>query len=283
MPQDQHNIELSSFLVRSKPTLQKIALVLTILLEVSLATYIGYMTVKAVQEHATISMVGKNFSAMRSLIASRAANAQPPQIIGTTVLPRGAGGVDAIAILQNPNTDWIIHLTPTFQTSAVAVTTSTLAGLPQEIAMLPLSKYVVGSYGLPASVGEPQFQMSGVRYEHINKHIAGDLTAYRALRDQLKFTNEQYLLADAKVIDDRLAVDITNNSPFGFYDFQLQVIMYVDSAVVGVEQVSLEQFMSGQTRSLEIHSPPRGITPTRFEYVPITNIFDPQQFLKVKG
>lgn len=273
----QHqNLEVASFLVRLKPYLVRVMIVLVIILEILVGVYIFWQGYRIAMEYTSFKNSYQGFFATSANIRAQVLQGRTPTILGVTTLQRGTAELDAIALLENQNVDWIVTVSSGFSTSEGFKAA-------QDVIIPPQSKRVVGVFGLDATEAGAQFQVTNVKYERVSARDVGDIAKYTSERLQFVFGEEQYVSSGGDQNFDRLQVSLTNNSPFNFYEVGVQVVMYSDSQILGFEQVSLSNVISGQTRMLDIHSLPRGITPTRIEFIPVVNIFDARTFLKVEG
>ena len=273
----QHqNLEVASILVRSKPYLIRTMIFFVIVLEILVGVYIFWQGYRIAMEYVSFKNSYQGFFATSANIRSLSSQGRAPTILGVTTLQRGTAEIDAIALLENQNSDWIMIVSSGFSTSEGFKAA-------QDIIIPPQSKRVTGVFGLGAADAGAQFQVTGVKYERVSMRDVGDLAKYTSERMQFLFGEEQYFSSGGDQNFDRLQVVLTNNSSFNFYEVGVQVVMYSDSQILGFEQISLSNVISGQTRILDIHSLPRGITPTRIEFIPVVNIFDAQTFLKVEG
>lgn len=273
----QHNnLEVASLLVRSKPYLIRFMIAVAIIFEIFLLLYVLFQGYRIANEFSFFKNSYNGFYAASSAARNATAQGRVPTIVGVTTLERGTASIDAIALLENQNADWILTVSSGF---------STTDGFKaaQDIVIPPQSKRVVGVFGLDASLSGAQFQVTQVAYQRVSSRDFGDIAKYAQERLQFVFGEEQYIGSSGDQNFDKLQVSVTNNSPYNFYDVGVQVIMYSDSQMLGFEQISLSNFISGQTRMLDIHSLPRGIAPTRIEFIPVVNIFDTKSFLKVEG
>lgn len=273
----QHqNLEVASFLVRLKPYLVRVMIVLVIIFEILVGVYIFWQGYRIAMEYTSFKNSYQGFFATSANIRAQVLQGRTPTILGVTTLQRGTAELDAIALLENQNVDWIVTVSSGFSTSEGFKAA-------QDVIIPPQSKRVVGVFGLDANEAGAQFQVTNVKYERVSARDVGDIAKYKSERLQFVFGEEQYVSSGGDQNFDRLQVSLTNNSPFNFYEVGVQVVMYSDSQILGFEQVSLSNVISGQTRMLDIHSLPRGITPTRIEFIPVVNIFDARTFLKVEG
>lgn len=263
-------------LVRSKPYLIRIGIVAVAIFEIFLLLYILFQGYRIASEFSFFKNSYNGFYAASNAARNVLTQGKVPTISGVTTLERGTASIDAIALLENQNSDWILTVSSGF---------STTDGFKaaQDIVIPPQSKRVVGVFGLDASLSGAQFQVTRVAYQRVSSRDFGDIAKYTKERLQFVFGEEQYISSSGDQNFDKLQVSVTNNSPYNFYDVGVQAIMYSDSQILGFEQVSLSNFISGQTRTLDIHSLPRGIAPSRVEFIPVVNIFDAKTFLKVEG
>ena len=251
-------------------------IVIVIFFEILLLLYILFQSYRITEEFSFFKNSYNGFYAATSAARNVTAQGRVPIIVGVTTLERGVSSIDAIALLENQNTDWILTVSSGF---------STTEGFKaaQDIVIPPQSKRVVGVFGLDASLTGAQFQVTHVGFQRVSSRDFGDITKYTQERLQFVFGEEKYIGSSGDQNFDKLQVSVTNNSAYNFYDVGVQAIMYSDSQILGFEQVSLSNFISGQSRILDIHSLPRGITPTRVEFIPVVNIFDARTFMKVEG
>lgn len=273
----QHNnLEVASLLVRSKPYLIRIGIVAVAIFEIFLLLYILFQGYRIANEFSFFKNSYNGFYAASNAARNVLTQGKVPTILGVTTLERGTASIDAVALLENQNSDWILTVSSGF---------STTDGFKaaQDIVIPPQSKRVVGVFGLDASLSGAQFQVTRVAYQRVSSRDFGDIAKYTKERLQFVFGEEQYISSSGDQNFDKLQVSVTNNSPYNFYDVGVQAVMYSDSQILGFEQVSLSNFISGQTRTLDIHSLPRGIAPSRVEFIPVVNIFDAKTFLKVEG
>jgi len=80
-----------------------------------------------------------------------------------------------------------------------------------------------------------------------------------------------------------LEFKITNQTAYAYYEAPLQILLYSGSELVGVQTYSVNNFLAGEKRNVNLSWPGGLQTVSRTEVKPNINILDDDVYLKYQG
>ncbi len=265
-----NDIQLAGFFVRSKPILYRVGVWGTLIVEIILILigvwywlqYIGQSRVEGIV--ATRTFVEQGIA--RTFLYHVDSSPKSLKVEGVKVFESGDAETSYIALVENPNDQWIAHVTFNF-TGTEKTSSRTMTVLPHE-------RRVLSVYESKVKMSSVQLVYDTIQWEKINPHVVFDRAKFMSEHLQITIDTPKYVNADALVTTDRLSFAITNQSSFSYFDVQATAILYFNNDIIGVEEVTVAPFTSGHTENVEIHTKARGILPTKIEVLSHINIFD---------
>ena len=134
----------------------------------------------------------------------------------------------------------------------------------------------------------PAFKIKDIFWQRVNLHTIPDYSSFSTQRlnfsiQNLIFSNSSRSGLSDKIFLNNLEFDINNQSPFGYYEVPLNILLYSGSELVGVQRYLLNDFLAEEKRHIDISW--SGSLPmiTKTEVQPDINILDESIYLKYKG
>lgn len=207
---------------------------------------------------AELTSLDATFSDVRDL-------PQPLQVQSVERALTGDGKVDAVAVVQNPNTAWgVTRMSYYF----------TLAGVPQPIQdgfALPLSERTFVAFDMPAS-GEVGFVIGDVQWVRVG---ANDV------RDHGIETENPQIVRPASNLPSRLQFLARNTSVVGYWNVEFLAKGYAGDRLAGVGKVSAGPLEFGKEVLVDVPLSGNLANASRFIIEPQVNIFDESVFMPV--
>lgn len=167
------------------------------------------------------------------------------QVISRDVLPAGNGKIDIVARVRNPNTKWALQsFKYRFALGTRVYDAQPAFLLPGEEKFLLLLNVEGQAAGTPQLfIDEPQWKRV-IQYE-----------TWGPERLQFVIREKQFIAARQSEIGGQLPLSevtakITNDTAYNYNEVIFQVGLYSGTRLVGVNQVALSDFRSGETRAL---------------------------------
>ncbi len=271
------DIQLAGFFVRAKPVMRRVGLIVLIVLDVVLILsglyYWGqyFAQSRIMNQQSTIAFVDSSTQA-----ASAARSAVQPkslQSVAVKILEGSGETRDFIALVENPNARWQARISYSFAGQGQTDVRSAVIS--------PGERRVLGVYGSPEKMSSARLVFDNIVWDRVDRHEVDDMSEFTAERLQVPIENPLYLNADADVDTDRVTFTIKNDSPFSYFSVRVAAVMYFGNDIVGVEEVDISPFRSGDSQDIEIHTRSRGVKPTKIEVLPHVNIFDEAAYIEI--
>ena len=239
--------------VIARPVLQSALLfawtVFDVLLIVIFVSYIGYYLVSgSFAERREIASIADNIESMRSISEEHQA---APLVSGESlVFNPQPGFADFYSELQNPNEEWsasfVYYFTGSFGETVkqagfiMPLENKSIISLHQNVATKPNSGQLV---------------VENVVWLRVDAHAIDDIATWLATHDQFTVTDATFdttLMVDTNKVG-RSSFTITNNSPYGYHEATFTVILERNGTPVGVHQVALNNFDTGDFRRVDLN------------------------------
>lgn len=206
---------------------------------------------------------------------------QPQQLIieGTEVLPSGQDRYDFFARVKNPNADWYVASFD-YRFILNSGSTETKQGflLPNE------EKYLMDLAINISGVSQARLEIRNIEWRRVNKHQVPDYPSFYQEHfnfdlSDINFTAAGQSAAGTSQVD--FMVD--NKSAYNFWSVGFQVVLYNGRQIAGVNYISLEQLLAGESRPVHVYWYEGLPGINRVEVVPEVNIFDDKVYMKIEG
>lgn len=187
-------------------------------------------------------------------------SAQSLNIGGVTAFPSGER-TDALALITNPNPDFIAKIEYSFILNGQKLDT-------RSSFILPLENKYIGELGIRGS-GSIDFSLSKISWQRISPHKISNPQLFKDTHLQFEVTDFKYESAPVN----RITFNLLNNSFFGYYRANFFVLLKNYETVIGVEKIVVDNFQGGERRAVSISINP-GLNPNNIQLSPDINVFD---------
>lgn len=193
-----------------------------------------------------------------------------------TVYPSSLHRTDFIVAVENPNSRFAADVVYSFS-YAGGTTESHIAHV------LPGASGVIGVFGvetdgLPSSV---DVTIEYISWQRISPHAIADVPSYVA--DHVDFSVGDITFVPASPVDGlashRLTFDVTNNTAYSYWEPVFYVVLLKGNARVGVVPITVDQFLAGSTRTIDIRLERPSVSVTGVTLFPSVDIFDAASFM----
>lgn len=273
------DIQLASFLVRAKPMFKRISIIVIIIVDVLLIT-IGaiywtlYFTSAQKEQVDTAQNIIQSQNNTSIIRAERAA--LDLKIISTRTIARTNGKYDFVSVVENPNERWRARASYAFTSGGKNTDL-------QFIDILPGEKRVLAVFQSDLSGEAIRLVFDNISWNYIDKHEVEDIILFKSERNKFEISKPEYKNQNQIITTDRISFSITNQSAFNYFGVDVDIVIYFNSDIIGIERAYLSPFRSGDKKEVEIHSSSRGIVPTQIEVLPHIDIYDNLNYIKVGG
>lgn len=267
----------------AQPFLKKVffavwGLVDVVLVLVFILTVVAYLVYGSFQEKRQVATIGNNIVTQNNISASRSAIGI--ESITPKIFTLGEGKYDFYTKVTNPNTDWYAEFEYYFETNNG--NTEVKKGF-----LLPGDVRLVSSFNQTFATrpSNPVFVVQGLNWKRVDRHKIPDIASWMLDHETFEISNAVYGF-DAQVDGTNIArssFDITNNTPFAYWEAVFAVSLTRGGTVVGVNQVILQGFESGETRHIDVNWFTGAPTSGEVTVEPQINYFDEAVYMNVKG
>ncbi len=274
-------LQLASFWVRHRITLRRALYGFLIALNVIFWLYVlwgllDWLAISYPYESRINLHIATNQITGSSLQASAPKPIQPSQVY---VFDTTDNRLDMLVELSNPNPQWYASFDYNFNIGGK--TTDTRHGY-----ILPNSQRYITELGYSGATGRSAaLNVSNLHWMRVDPAwVNRDYKAFADSRLNFSFNNVKYahdLVVGTKTIG-QSEFDFVNNSPYGYWDMDLTVVLYRGTAPVGVTTITEREIKPGQTTPITINWYDNLAGITRTEVRASVNILDPQAYLSTE-
>lgn len=197
---------------------------------------------------------------------------QPQSLIITQpqIIYIGNQKYDFIAQVKNPNKDrGVINLSYQFVSGDFSTPQSSII-IPPEQTVFLLSLGNKSEKKLTVS----ELKINEIKWEGLWKRIKVE---------EVEITTTQPKFQTGGGSRSWVSFSATNDSLKNIWEVTWQTVLYSGKRIVAVNQITSEQFLTGETREIEISWFERLPKITQIDLVPIVNIYDPSIFFEIPG
>jgi hypothetical protein len=187
---------------------------------------------------------------------------------------------DLLVKATNPNDRLIAYVDYCFLNGAIELSCGSAAILPSE------SKYlIVLGKELDARPNSLAWTIKDVTWQRLDAHTYPDWPGFSASHLSFAVSQVEFKSAAASGLSEKLnlnnlSFDLKNTSAYNYWEAKFVVLLLQNNAIVGVNTYTLEQFLSGQTRTAKMTWADSISTITDIKVVPDINILDDTIFMK---
>lgn len=175
------------------------------------------------------------------------------------ILPGESGLNDYLSEVANNNRNWLATFDYQFIDGGKTYT--------QKGFVLPLEKKFLMDLSVPGNIS--QLKLTNLKWQR----VANPPAVYES-RYKFKVDNEDFIASQDSGQPSRLVFDLTNDSPFNYWQVGVQTFLYSGGNLVSVNYLVLEQFKAGEKRPVQLNWTNRLPRITNMEIIPEVNIFD---------
>jgi len=200
----------------------------------------------------------------------------PPQVFFS------AGKYDFLGKLSNPNNNFSVAFTYCFKDGEVELSCDSGFILPEE------TKYLL-SLGreLKNSPSKLSLELRDVMWNRVNFHQFPNWKQFAETHLGFTVTDLSVKTAEASGISDKLGLsvlefNITNNTAYSYWEVPLNIILTNGPSFIGVNKYTIDEFRTGQKRSVKIVLPERLGGDTKAIVVPEINLNREDIYMKIE-
>lgn len=200
-----------------------------------------------------------------------------------TVISPGAKELryDFIAVVRNPNTDWMISsIEYYFLWDDLSTGKETEI---QKSFLLPGAKKYLFALGqkttkTPRSV---RVELSKVNWQRIRPNQRAPLEILSKI--SVKDIELTYVVPEEKMLSlPKVSFSVENQSVYGFWRLNFIIVLYQDNKIVGISTTGINRLNGGETRPIEFIWGTSAPFATGIEVTPEVNVFDQDIFMPPK-
>jgi hypothetical protein len=142
------------------------------------------------------------------------------------------------------------------------------------------------SLGLKSTIrpSNIKFSLNNVDWKKINPHTIPDWEKYKNDRLKIDIKNVSFKPAATSELSEKinlnsLTFSANNTSAYGFWDAPLSIVLYRSNKIVGLNQYSLKEFASYNTREISLTWPGDLSGVNDIDITPEVNIMDENNYL----
>lgn len=202
------------------------------------------------------------------------------EIGAVSILSAGKEKYDLAVKISNPNANQRLNFDYNFVVDGKQTISKKGFILPGE------EKFLLG-LGAESKTKPRQtdLEFSNMKWQRIDAHQISDYKAWQDERLNFIFENVKFspaVVAGNKIAISRASFKARNATVYGFWDVGFAILLYRGSSLVGANYITLEEFLSGQTRQVEVSWFEPLPSVTRVEVAPEVDIFDARVFMPVE-
>lgn len=201
-----------------------------------------------------------------------------PEFLGVDVLPATQDRYDFVTFATNPNEDWFMTFTYTFQFDERETE-------PLEAMLVPGEKTVVAYLGYKSAQrpGSAIINVKEVRWHRISAHEVPNPLPFIAQHTDIDIRDVQFIpgvsggdVQDPSVIKAHRALfTAENKTAYNFRSLPVYIVFSRGAAIQSIERTEIGEFKTGETRAIEVRSLKANIDATTIEVLPYIAVFDP--------
>lgn len=270
-------------ITETRPRIVQAALFLWALVDVALiiifiVSVVLYVISGSFADERAFASVGQNAGVSHA----RAVDRTPDALFtdDARVLARGDGAYDMYAVVENPNGEWYATYTYSFESSTGTTTPIEGVIMPNE------TRYLVAlNLATSARPSGAVLAIDELAWHRIDRHDVADIDAFLAERSNFVVDASAYAV-DVTLADEsigRSTFTVRNATPYAYFRPTFTVLLKKGGTVVGINQVTISEFLAGETRETAVHwfgAVPSGGT---VELVPTIDYFDDAVYMDPSG
>ncbi|MFH1255280.1 MAG: hypothetical protein V1667_02320 [bacterium] len=199
------------------------------------------------------------------------------------VIKSSEGKYDLYANLKNDNAKWLVEFEYYF--TAAGRSTEKTKGY-----ILPDGERYLAALAesFPYYPENSRLVVENIKWSRINQHEIPDWEAYKSDRLNIGISGIEFVSASNNPLSEkmglnRLSFNAVNRAAYNYWSVGFTILLYSGGEIIGINHYILDDFMSGQNRSVEISWPGNLGGVSSVEIIPEINIMEDGIYIKYEG
>lgn len=272
------SLQLGVWYVQHKILLRKIFVISLVVwniisISIGLIVWGKYLIIDMVRDDQHIASIANSYVSQTAIQNQSPKNLTIEQVRTFDTSP---DRYDFSARVRNENTHWAVKITYMFTYGGGQTEEQSAIILPGEQRLATILGHT-----LPRQPSGVNFYIVDTRWKRINPHIIRDPRAYIAHRIQFEVQDFKFNPANksqgrgANVIH----FEVVNLSLYSYWQAVFIVRFIDDGETSGLAPLTISQFKSGQTRSIELSSLADNLHVDSIALEPVINVFDSMVYM----
>ncbi|MCX6792658.1 MAG: hypothetical protein NTY12_01400 [Candidatus Falkowbacteria bacterium] len=241
----------------------------------SLYQFSSYLFVGAGQDKQTFI----DLTSSTSLVTNKMNLGSNVSYSDVRVLPTQNNNSDLVAAVTNANPRLAVNISYYFDVNGQRIGATNDFVLPGD------TKYLMALNQSISSNSSASLVVEHLSFVRLDRHSISDWDQYRLehfnfLIQNAKFTTSVESGLSEKISLGQLDFKITNNSAYGYITVPLTIVLKSQGQIVAVNRYMINNFKSGEEKSVQISWPGRLPSVNEVEILPDLNIIDDSIYLK---
>jgi hypothetical protein len=273
-------LQWSDWYVRHKILLHKLFIWSSVAVSGMLLVYgigglLKYFIFDIVQDRQLYDALGKsyiNFEIQKNKYAP-----QELQISPISIFSYSEGKYDFASIIKNPNPKFIAEIKYLYNFKGGQTN-------KQSIKIMPNSQIPATILGYPSESypTDTTLNITEIAWSRINPHKLSDVEKYVSERMQFKFNNLSFkpISAAENRPSNIIELDIYNESNYSYWNPPFYIELLNGAQTVGVLHLSIEKFLAGETRHIDLRNTLEQLDVTDIKLYPNIDLFDESVYME---
>ncbi len=211
------------------------------------------------------------------------AGVQDLQYYPTKILKSGDKDYDIITQIRNPNKKRYAYFDYAFIVSGQEMGRARSFILPEE------DKYLI-FFGQEFSAKPTNAQLSidNISWVKIDPHKISNWTSFAQEHLDIVISEEDFISAQQSELSEKLSLNqlyfkAANKTPYNYWEVKLTILLYDREGIIGINKYSIAEFMSGETKEVEMSWLGKLSKVTKIEVIPEIDILDKDNYIEFTG
>jgi hypothetical protein len=196
-----------------------------------------------------------------------------------TLILKAGNKADLVAKISNPNPDWYVK-SLSYRFSVGEQTSE-----ERQAFVLPNSEKYLMAFNLDAGTARrAQLELLEIKWKKITKREILDIPAFITENLDIEIVDPKHYTVSGvdikKGVMSKTEFDVINNTPFNFWEIGLNVILYQQTNIVGINYLEIPMVKSAEKRHVEIGWSERLPFVNRVAVEPDLDVLNPDVFME---
>ncbi len=279
-------LDVGLWFVKSKGMFKKLFIISLIIISAISWTYsiyhFAYYVAKGMQEDQKLldDMVNSTLIGHDYIVQISAQNISASSVL---VFPLGDNKYDFLVELKNPNFRYWVDFKYCFYSDTENIICDTEFLMPGE------SKYIIElAKEIDSGSKNIRFTIDNISWQRINLHKYPDWSDFRDDHLNVPLENIDFKSTVQSGLSDKLGYNsleftVFNKTPYNYWSVDFNILLRRGEKIISVNKYNLQEFISGETRELEISWPGKLSNISDIKIIPIINILDQDNYIDYEG